>query len=145
MAKGAQSGDWLVIEELFGRGEPGFVDALRRFDDADALGAFAPRWIADPRPEARALLFDYLDRPLNAFRHEALVKRLFKLALAAGDDALVARFLVLFDRSVRREQGRRVHRETRECKDEAEANAIAFAWRNQGYQSVNVWRGWGQR
>src|SRR4051812_14263800 len=75
MAKsGGKSGDWLLLEELFARGEPGFVDALRAFDDADALGAFAPRWIADRRLEARAFLFDYLDRPLNAFRHEALVK-----------------------------------------------------------------------
>src|SRR5262245_25552683 len=124
MAKAGKSGDWLVLEELFARGDPGFVDALRGFDDAEALGAFAPRWIADRRPEARALLFDYLDRPLNAFRHEALVKRLFKRAEAAGDDALMAGFLVLFDRSVRRDQGRRIHREFRECKDEAEANAL---------------------
>jgi len=56
MAKGGTTGDWLLIEELFARGEPGFVDALRRFDDADVLGAFAPRWFADVRPEARALL-----------------------------------------------------------------------------------------
>src|SRR5262245_1731527 len=142
MAKGKTSGDWLVLEELFARGDHSFVDALRGFDDAEALGAFAPRWLADPRPEARALLFDYLDHPLNAYRHEALCKRLFKRAEAAGDDALLARFLVLFDRSVRRDQGRRVHRQFRECKDEAEANALAMAWRNQGFEGVNVWRNW---
>ncbi len=81
MAKtGGKSGDWLLIEELFERGDPAFVDALRQFDDAEVLGSFASRWFADRRPEARNLLFAYLDRPLNAFRHEALVKRLFKLA-----------------------------------------------------------------
>src|SRR3954454_16307683 len=115
MARGGESGDWLLLEELFARGEPGFVDALRAFDDADALAAFAARWFADRRPEARALLFDYLDRPLNAFRHEGLVKRLFKLTEAAGDDALMARFLVAFDRSVRRARGRRVRYQNHEA------------------------------
>src|SRR3954469_7817316 len=70
---GGTSGDWLLLEEFFARGGPRFVGALRAVGGAEAVGAFAPRWIADPRPEARALLFDYLDRPLNAFRHEALV------------------------------------------------------------------------
>ena len=57
------SGDWLLVQELFERGDPSFVDELRKIDDADALGAFAPRWLADKRPEARRLLLDYLDRP----------------------------------------------------------------------------------
>lgn len=86
----------------FEAGDPSFVDAIRRFHDADALAGFAATWLDDPRPEARRLLFEYLDRPLNAFRHEGLVKRLFKRAEAAGDDLLMARFLVLFDRSNRR-------------------------------------------
>src|SRR5271170_5349587 len=109
MAKGQGAGDWLLVQELFERGEPSFVDELRKIDDAEVLGAFALRWLADTRPEARQFLFDYLDRPLNAYRHEALVKRLFKQAEAAGDDALMARFLVCFDRAVRRVQGRRTH------------------------------------
>src|SRR4051812_37420743 len=129
MARGGTSGDWLLVEELFARGEPGFVDALRRGDDAEAPGAFAPRGLPAVRPEAGAFLYASLDRPLTAFRHEALVKRLFKLAEAAGDDALMARFLVLFDRSIRRRQARRTIREFRECADEREANDIASAWR----------------
>jgi hypothetical protein len=48
------------------------------------------------------LLLAYLARPLNAFRHEPLVKRLFKLAEKAADDVVLARFLVALDRSVRR-------------------------------------------
>jgi hypothetical protein len=94
--------DWAENEELYARGDAIFVDRLRRFHNADILGGFAARWFADRRPEARQMLRDYLSRPLNAYRHEVLVKRLFKMAEAANDDELMARFLVLFDRSVRR-------------------------------------------
>lgn len=146
MAKtGGKSGDWLLIEELFERGDPAFVDALRQFDDPEVLGSFASRWFADRRPEARDLLFAYLDRPLNAFRHEALVKRLFKLAEAAGDDVVMARFLVAFDRSIRRATGKKVHFESQEIENEQAANALAASWRDRGFTSVNVWRNWRQR
>src|SRR5262245_40488625 len=74
------AGSWSLAEELFARGDPGFVDELRRVHFAERLGDFASRWLADPRPFARQALLDYLSRPLNAFRHEPLVKRLFKLA-----------------------------------------------------------------
>jgi hypothetical protein len=103
----AESQSWLLLEELLERGDPAFVTELRKVHDAERLGDFANRWLADSRPWARQLLFDYLDLPLNAFRHEALVKRLFKLAEKAEDDALMARFLVAFDRSVRREKSNR--------------------------------------
>ena len=96
------NGSWPYAEELYARGDPLFVAELRRITDADRLGNFAARWYADPRPEARLFLRVYLDQPLNAFRHEALVKRLFKLAEAAGDDEVMGRFLVAFDRSLRR-------------------------------------------
>src|SRR5713101_2040384 len=98
----ATANSWLLIEELLERGDPAFVTELRKVHDAERLGGFANRWYADPRPWARQFLFDYFNLPLNAFRHEALVKRLFKLAEKAGDDALMARFMVAFDRSVRR-------------------------------------------
>jgi hypothetical protein len=97
-------GDWAVLEELLDRGDPAFVEQIRRVLDCDRLGAFAAPWYNDRRPAARRLLLDYLDRPLNAPRHEALVKRLFKLAEAAGDDEVMGRFLVAFDRSVRRKR-----------------------------------------
>ena len=99
---------WLVVEEMFERGDTAFVDELRAQDDADRLGKFAARWYNDRRREARRLLLDYLDRPLNAYRHEALVKRLYKLAEKAGDDEVVGRFLVAFDRSVRRRRKRKM-------------------------------------
>src|SRR4051812_1772937 len=97
-------GDWLLLQELLERGDPGFVDRLRSVIDADALGQFAERWYANPSPNARRLLLGYLERPFNAYRHEAPIKRLFKRAEAAGDDAVMARFLVAFDRSIRRVQ-----------------------------------------
>jgi hypothetical protein len=106
MAGASGQPSWLVLEELLERGDASFVDELRRLDDAERLGAYAARWFADRRPQARRFLLDYLNRPLNAFRHEPLVKRLFKLAEKAEDDEVMAHFLVLFDRSVRRVKGR---------------------------------------
>jgi hypothetical protein len=140
MGAGDTSGDWLIVQELFERGDPSFVDEVRKFDNADTLGEFAPRWFADQRPEARRSLLDYLDRPLNAFRHEALVKRLFKLAEKAGDYEVMGAFLVAFDRSVRRTTGRRLHNESQTCKTEAEANALAAAWNGMGFISVGVYQ-----
>ena len=75
-----------------------------RIDDADRLGAFAKYLVqAIVVAEARRLLKEYLQLPLAHFRHEALVKRLFKLAAAAGDDEVMGWFMVALDRSVRRE------------------------------------------
>src|SRR5437773_407434 len=96
------AGSWSLAEELFARGDAGFVDELRRVHFADRLGAFAAQWLADRRPFARAALFDYLSRPLNCYRHEPLVKRLFKLAEKAGDDEVMGAFLAAFDRCLRR-------------------------------------------
>ncbi len=117
MAKRQGSGDWLLLEEKLERGDASFVDDLRALSDAASLAGFAARWYADKRPASRRLLLDYLDRPLNAFRHEPLVKRLFKQAEGAGDDEVMARFMVLFDRSIRRQEKRRVHGETAHRQD----------------------------
>lgn len=131
-------GDWLVVEELLDRGDAAFVDELRKLDDADRLGAFAGRWYADRRPSARAFLLDYLERPLNAYRHEALVKRLFKLAEQQGDDRVMSRFLVTLDRSIRRVVRR--HNQFRsEIADSAtQAEALADSWRAEGLSNVFV-------
>ncbi len=94
--------DWAEVQELFARGDATFVERLRRVRNADKLADFAARWFVDRRPEARQMLRDYLSLPLNAYRHEPLVKRLFKMAETANDDELMALFLVSFDRSVRR-------------------------------------------
>ena len=132
MAKSRGTGDWLVLEEKLERGDPSFVDDVRSFHDAEVLGGFAARWFADERPASRRLMLEYLDRPLNAFRHEALVKRLFKAAEAAGDDEVMARFMVLFDRSVRREEWRWRHVEWAKVKTEAAAQELMAHWRAPG-------------
>jgi len=133
---------WLVVEELFERGEPGFVDELRRCSDAERLAGFAVRWYADPRIVARRFLCDYLSRPLNAFRHEPLVKRLFKLAEKAEDDATMARFLVLFDRSIRRVKRKsRSHlHETLNRRDAAQALLQKWSAEGATYTNVYEWR-----
>ncbi|MCE9561857.1 MAG: hypothetical protein K8U57_07365 [Planctomycetes bacterium] len=97
--------NWDRTMRLFQTGSPEFVEAVRQRVNAVGLALFAEAWYKDPRIEARRLLFNYLERPLNAARHEPLVKRLFKLADNAGDDAVMARFLVGFDRTIRRKRG----------------------------------------
>jgi hypothetical protein len=98
------AGSWLLLEELLERGDPTFVDELRKITDADRLGTFSAKWYGDKRAGSRRLLLEYLNRPMNVPGHEALIKRLFKLAEHAADDEVMGRFLVLLDRSVRRKR-----------------------------------------
>ena len=101
------NGSWLLCEELLEQGDPGFVDELRRIHDADRLTGFAKTWYGDQRPQARRFLLAYFDKPISAYRHEGLVKGIFKLAEAAGDDELMGRMMVALDRVVRRERRQR--------------------------------------
>ena len=128
------AGSWSLTEELFARGNAGFVDELRRVHLADRLGDFAPRWFADARPFARQALLDYLSRPLNAYRHEPLVKRLFKLAEAGGDDELMGAFLVALDRTVRRVRRTITRRKHQTFDSRAAAEAAVRAWAAEGYE-----------
>jgi hypothetical protein len=133
------NGSWAYAEELYERGDPLFVSELRRITDAERLGNFAARWYGDRRPQARQLLIDYLDKPLNAFRHEAIVKRLFKLAEKAADHEVMGCFLVMFDRSIRRRRqnlSRYVH-ETTATKEEAEAIRTRWLAENRGQVTVS--------
>jgi hypothetical protein len=123
---------------LLEHGDPAFVDAIRRVHDADLLAAFAEVWFNDLRPDSRRLLLEYLDRPLNAYRHEGLIKRLFKKAEAAGDDALMARFLVLFDRSIRRVKRTRWRWVNERFETQAEAQECVSRWQALGYKWVNL-------
>ncbi len=136
----SSGGDWLLLQELLDRGEPEFVDRLRSVTDADALGRFAERWYAKPSPQARRLLLTYLERPLNAYRHESMVKRLFKRAEAAGDDAVMARFLVAFDRAIRRTLHTRYEPWHRRVATQQEAEQLTALWRSQGYSQVGFWK-----
>jgi hypothetical protein len=145
----ADNGSWPYAQELYARGDPRFVAELRRITDADRLGPFASRWYADKGPAPQGRLFDYqdqpltprqlllayLDQPLNAFRHEVLVKRLFKLAEAAGDDEVMGRFLVAFDRSLRRVLKKRMVTARQIVPTRNEAEELVKQWRAQGYQA----------
>jgi hypothetical protein len=133
-------GDWLLLQELLERGDPEFVDRLRGVADAVALGAFAERWYASTSPNARRLLLAYLERPLDAYRHEALVKRLLKRAEAAGDDAVMARFLVAFDRSIRRARRARLRWGTRQVGSWEEVESLKALWRAEGSRWVRSYR-----
>jgi hypothetical protein len=150
MAGAAGKPSWLILEELLERGDVSFVDAIRRFDDAERLAGFAARWYGDQRPASRRLLLEYLHRPLNAFRHEPLVKRIFKLGEAAGDDEVMARFLVLFDRSVRRVKRRRYQHRNATARTLDEARRIMAEWEAAGAEYVreSEWSGthhiWGR-
>ena len=96
------SPSWESVLQLFQSGSPEFVTQIRLVTAATQLAPFAERWYRDPRPEARRMLLDYLRQPLNAPRHEPLVKRLFKLADTAGDDEAMGYFLAALDRTIRR-------------------------------------------
>jgi hypothetical protein len=106
-----------MLEDLLSSGDPTVLDDLDVLTDPARLRELARQWYQPagsvvaaegnlqlaPRREARRLLLAYLDRPLNPF-HEPLVVRLFRRAYKAGDDEVMGRFLLLFDRSLRRKQ-----------------------------------------
>ena len=98
-----QRGQLLLAEEYFASENASFIETLRGVSQPKALAAFADRWKKDPRPWARQQILAYLALPLNCPGHQPVTKRLFKHAEAAGDDELMAAFLVAFDRQVRRE------------------------------------------
>ena len=132
------AGSWTLTEELFTRGDAAFVVELRQTHAPEQLGAFSAKWIADPRPFARQALLEYLSLPLNCYRHEPLVKRLFKLAEAAGDDELMGAFLVAVDRSIRRVRRRTVSSKSGRFKSRAEAEAAIREWENLGFRNASV-------
>jgi hypothetical protein len=133
------AGSWPLVEELFARGDAEFVVELRGIHDPERLGKFAAAWYADKRPAARQFLFDYLDQPLNCYRHEALVKRLYKLAEAAGDDELMGIFLVAFDRSIRRGFGTARLRKYELFPTMAAAKSAQLSWAKEGYSAGSIW------
>jgi hypothetical protein len=136
-----ESGGWQALQEQMERGDSRFVEILRRNHDAAFLGELAGRWyeLAGQSPVARRLLLEYLEGPLNAYRHEALVKRLFKRAEAAGDDEVMARFLVALDRSLRRVRRRRIQQQHSLAKDAEQAQALIRQWLAEGYERADFW------
>ncbi len=137
------AGAWSLAMELFTRGNALFVSELRRLQAAERLGDFASKWYADPRPFARQALLEYLALPLSCYRHEALVKRLFKLAEKANDDIVMGAFLAAFDRTIRRERRDLNRHRHEEFADRDSANAAIERWADEGYELARVseWSG----
>ena len=137
------TGSWTLTEELFQRGDASFVAELRGVHAPEQLGAFAAKWFADKRPFARRAIFEYLALPLNCYRHEPLVKRLFKLAEAAGDDELMGAFLVAFDRTIRRVRKTITRSKYEQFNNRTAAEAAVRSWETLGFQNatVNVYSG----
>jgi hypothetical protein len=101
MAKG-QPVSPLMLDEALASQDERFVDLLRNFHDPKRVATIADRWARDHRPWAREKIISYLSLPLDVPGHEPLIKRLFKYAESQKDDALIARFLRVFDRLIRR-------------------------------------------
>jgi hypothetical protein len=93
-----------MLDALLAAGDPAFLADVELLTDPARLRALARSWCLDAGAPARALLLRYLDGLLNPF-HEPLVLRLFRRAVRAGDDEVMGRFLLLFDRSLRRKRG----------------------------------------
>ena len=137
------TGSWTLTEELFLRGDAAFVAELRGVHAPEQLGAFAGKWFADKRPFARGAIFEYLALPLNCYRHEPLVKRLFKLAEAAVDGELMGAFLVAFDRTIRRVRKTVTRSKHEQFENRASAEVAVRAWETLGFQNatINVYGG----
>jgi hypothetical protein len=99
----------LLVDELFSAGDERFLDHLLNFHEPRKLASLADRWKADPRPWARRVLFQYLERVPSSPGHETVVKRLFKHAEASRDDELMAHFTYCFDRLIRRKRKTQHH------------------------------------
>ena len=132
------AGSWSLVEELFARGDDQFVVEIRLIHLAERLVDFAPRWFSDARPFARRALFEYLSRPLNCYRHEPLVKRLFKLAGKAGDDELMGAFLAAFDRTIRRAKRMRTRYKQQSFSTRGEAEQNVRSWEADGYVNAQI-------
>ncbi len=125
----------LLVDENFASQDDQFVDRVRTLTSPKYLAGLADRWKKDPRPWAREQIFKYLALPLDRPGHHPVVKRLFKQAEANRDDALMAAFLVAFDRLVRRQRRTRFRYnfQTRQSWQEEEL----YAPRNQILAAAN--------
>jgi hypothetical protein len=94
----------ILVDESFANQDDRFVDLVRMVASPQYLAGLADRWKRDPRPWAREQIFRYLSLPLDRPGHHPLVKRLFKHAESSGDHELMATFMVVFDRLIRRQR-----------------------------------------
>ena len=118
---GEKAASSLLLAELFESGDRRFLEELLTSQGAAGFRSLAERWYRDQRPDLREALLAYVDDGCDRPHHRPLVKRLFKLAEAAGDDEAMGHFLVAFDRLAARRlasrprwdwQNRRTYNET---------------------------------
>ncbi len=96
------AGSFLLVEELFERGDAAFERELWRCDDRRLL-PFCQRWSRDRRLFARRTLLAMAADPPLAGSARLIVKVLFKAAERQHDDVAMAHFMVGFDRTLQRE------------------------------------------
>src|SRR5262245_23673946 len=102
MADREPSASTLLLDEFFATGDERFLGEIFACRIPAKLKSLAEPWYRDQRPFARTALLAYVDDGCDRRGHRALVKALVKLAEAAGDDELMGRFMVVFDRLARR-------------------------------------------
>ena len=121
------------------------MPAIRPSSTRSGRPTTPPPWPTSPRPGTKIIgrrragsCSNTSTDPLNAFRHEGLVKRLFKRAEAAGDDEVMGRFLALLDRSVRRvrEGSSRTWTCRGRSRPRARPRRWSRLWRGLGYDRV---------
>jgi hypothetical protein len=127
-------------EAAYEAGDPVFVDAIRRVHDPEVLARLAERWSCDDRLAARGWIRSYFDRPLNAFRHEILVKRLFKAAERTGDDEALAWMMPALDRSIERRVQLSRRTESAVVATREEARELARLWARGGDRVTRTWQ-----
>lgn len=92
----------LLLDEHFAAGDPRFLDEVFASSAGRKLKSLVKRWYEDRRPFAREALLRYIADGCDRPHHKPLVKGLFKAAEAAGDDEVMAHFMVAFDRLIHR-------------------------------------------
>ena len=102
MADREHNASTLLLDEYFDAGDARFLDEVFACRVPNKLKALAATWYGDARPWAREQLLAYVADGCDRPGHRPLVKALFKLAEAAGDDEAMGRFLVAFDGLMRR-------------------------------------------
>ena len=90
------------FDVAFAAGDERFLAAWVLIDSPEVLLDFLSLWLTDGRPWARQQIESYLNLDLNLPGHEVVVKRLVRHFEATRDHAMMARFMVTFDRLVRR-------------------------------------------
>jgi hypothetical protein len=143
----AAEGSILAVEEFFAAGDPRFRSELLYLNAPKKLGPFAEKWIKDARPWSRQMMRDFLlDRSFERPQHKPLVKRLFKLAEAAGEDRVMAWFLVAGDLSIRRKEGKRYNWQLRDSETflklgfPPRRDGEAFTVHTRNYLRRRAWR-----